>query len=66
MYKTKALEGFPEIEWETDGEIVDNDPEERMVVRAAEGFDANGKHYMGIAYFYCDECESIKDIEALD
>lgn len=60
--KTKANNEFPEIDWEI-GELMDKDVDERMEVFVANGEDEEGNKYTGIAYYFCDELDGIKDTE---
>ncbi len=60
--KTPATEDFPEIEWEVTREVLERDPEERLVVYLAKGVDDLGNKYAGSAHYTCDELDAIKDI----
>lgn len=44
-------------------ELLERDPEERMEVYIALGEGNDGKKYKGSAVFFCDELDSIDDIE---
>lgn len=52
------------IEWdELKYDLLDEDVDERMKVYVCLGYDERGNKYSGIATFFCDELESIQDIE---
>jgi hypothetical protein len=42
---------------------MESDAEERMKVWKMIGIGTNGLHYSGLGYFYCDEFDSIQEIE---
>lgn len=56
---------YPRIEWDILEDILERDPEERMVVRSALGKGDDGKQYSGSAYFFCGEIDEIKDIQEI-
>lgn len=60
---TKATAEFPEIQWDWKAnDILEIDPEERLIVYNAAGADENGNKYTGTAHFICNEIDEIKDI----
>lgn len=64
MIKTIAHDDLPEITWEL-GDVIDSDPEERMKVYEASGYDKEGRSYTGSAYFFAGEFEQMEGVEKL-
>ena len=64
MIQTPANRDFPAIEWEL-GDVLEVDPEERMKVYDAAGYDAEGNSYSGSAYFFAGVFEQMEGIERL-
>ena len=64
MITTPKSDRFPEISWEL-GDVLDSDPEERMKVYDAAGYDAEGNSYSGSAYFFAGVFEQMEGIERL-
>jgi len=64
MITTIAHDNWPEITWEI-GDELDNDPDERMVVFEAVGYDAEGNNYSASAYFFAGVFEQMEGIEKL-
>ena len=64
MITTLKTDTLPEIFWEL-GDVIDSDPEERMKVYEAAGYDAEGNNYTGSAYFFAGVFEQMEGIEKL-
>ena len=64
MITTIAHDDLPEICWEL-GDVLDRDPEERMTVYNAAGFDKEGNNYSASAYYFAGVFEQMEDIEKL-
>jgi len=64
MITTLQTDDYPEITWEL-GDVLDRDPEERMTVYNAAGFDKDGNNYSASAYFFAGVFEQMEDIERL-
>lgn len=64
LITTEQKDGFPKIEWETN-ELIDRDTDERMEVYSLHGVDDSGNQYSGIATYFIDQLDSIKDIEKI-
>lgn len=64
MITTPQHDDLPEIYWEL-GDVLDTDPEERMKVYEASGYDNEGNSYTGSAYFFAGIFEQMEDIEKL-
>ena len=62
---TKATADLPEIDWIDQHTLLSNDIDEREEVYHAEGIGTNGKYYIGIATFSCDELIEITEIYEL-
>lgn len=60
----KAIGDLPEIKWET-ADVLEDDPDERLVVYNATGEDKDGNKYSGSAHFIHGEFEEVKDIESI-
>jgi hypothetical protein len=61
--KTLANRNFPEIEWEITSEILEHDPDERILVKTAKGLDSFGNKYSGSAYYIGGQFDDIRYIE---
>ena len=64
MIQTPQTDTLPLIFWEL-GDVIDTDPEERMKVYEAAGYDAEGRSYTGSAYFFAGVFEQMEGIERL-
>ena len=64
MITTPQTDDLPLIFWEL-GDVIDSDPEERMKVYEAAGYDKEGCSYTGSAYFFAGEFEQMEDIKKL-
>ena len=64
MITTPQHDDLPEITWEL-GDVLDADPEERMKVYEASGYDKEGCSYVASAYFFAGVFEQMEDIEKL-
>ena len=64
MITTPQTDTLPLIFWEL-GDVIDTDPEERMKVYEAAGYDKEGSSYIGSAYFFAGEFEQMEGIEKL-
>jgi hypothetical protein len=64
MITTIAHDDYPEICWEL-GDVLDTDPDERMKVYEAAGYDKAGNSYVGSAYFFAGVFEQMEGIERL-
>jgi hypothetical protein len=64
MITTYPHDQWPQIEWEL-GDVIENDPEERMKVYEAAGCDASGGNYLGSAYFFAGVFEQMEGVEKL-
>ena len=64
MITTIAYDDLPEITWEL-GDVIDSDPEERMKVYEASGYDKEGRSFTGSAYFFAGEFEQMEGVEKL-
>ena len=64
MITTIANDNLPQIEWEL-GDVIDTDPDERMKVYEASGYDKEGCSYVASAYFFAGIFEQMEDIERL-
>lgn len=60
--KTLATADLPEIDWEPMFDLLSKDIDEREEVYTAKGTGSDGKEYIGIATFSCDELVDITDI----
>ena len=64
MITTIANDNLPQIEWEL-GDVLDTDPDERMKVYEASGYDKAGNSYVASAYFFAGVFEQMEGIEKL-
>ncbi|MFA5196148.1 MAG: hypothetical protein WC401_10160 [Bacteroidales bacterium] len=64
MITTPQHDDLPEITWEL-GDVIDTDPEERMKVYEASGYDKEGCSYVASAYFFAGVFEQMEGIEKL-
>jgi hypothetical protein len=64
MITTIAHDNWPEITWEL-GDVLDTDPEERMKVYDASGYDKEGNSYVASAYFFAGIFEQMEGVEKL-
>jgi hypothetical protein len=64
MITTIPHDDLPQIEWEL-GDVLDTDPEERMKVYEAAGYDKEGNSYVASAYYFAGVFEQMEDIEKL-
>lgn len=64
MITTIKTADWPAITWEL-GDVLDADPEERMKVYEASGYDNEGNSYTGSAYFFAGVFEQMEGIEKL-
>lgn len=52
-----------EIDFDRSGEVIERDSEERFRAEILIGSDNSGKMYSAIGEFFCDELETIRDLE---
>jgi len=64
MITTYPHDDLPEITWEL-GDVLDTDPEERMKVYEAAGYDKEGCSYVASAYFFAGVFEQMEGVEKL-
>ena len=64
MITTPQHDDLPEIQWEL-GDVLDTDPEERMKVYEAAGYDKAGNSYVASAYFFDGVFEQMEGVEKL-
>lgn len=64
MITTIKTDDYPEIVWEL-GNVLDTDPEERMKVFEAAGYDKSGNSYVASAYFFAGVFEQMEGVEKL-
>jgi len=64
MITTYPHDDIPEITWEL-GDILDTDPDERMKVYEAAGYDKSGNSYVASAYFFAGVFEQMEGVERL-
>ena len=64
MITTIANDNLPQIEWEL-GDVIDTDPDERMKVYEASGYDKEGCSYVASAYFFAGVFEQMEGVEKL-
>jgi hypothetical protein len=64
MITTIEFADWPSITWEL-GDILDADPEERMKVYEAAGYDKEGCSYVASAYFFAGVFEQMEGVERL-
>jgi len=64
MIQTPATNNLPEIFWEL-GDVIETDPDERMKVYEAAGYDKEGNSYTGSAYFFAGVFEQMEGVEKL-
>ncbi len=64
MITTPQTDTLPQIEWEL-GDVLDADPDERMKVYEAAGYDKAGNSYVASAYFFAGVFEQMEGVEKL-
>jgi hypothetical protein len=64
MITTIKTDEYPEISWEL-GDVLDADPEERMKVYEASGYDKSGNSYVASAYYFAGVFEQMEGVEKL-
>ena len=64
MITTYPHDDLPEITWEL-GYVIETDPEERMKVYEAAGYDSEGRSYVASAYFFAGVFEQMEGVEKL-
>ena len=64
MITTYPHDDIPTITWEL-GDVLDADPDERMKVYEAAGYDKAGNNYVASAYFFAGVFEQMEGVEKL-
>ena len=64
MIITIPHDDLPEITWEL-GDVINTDPDERMKVYEAAGYDSEGRSYVASAYFFAGVFEQMEGVEKL-